>query len=187
LYPAAEGWDAELLEAATRSLDVRGNDSTGWSLVWKACLRARLRQPAVVEELLGLLFREPNDGVEEWAGALYPNLFQSNPPFQIDANFGYVAALAECIVQSHDGVIALLPSVPDVLGTGWAHGLVARPGVELDLAWQDGRLTSAVVRASRNTQVTVEHEQNRISLTLIAGVPQPIDLSQLYTAAGGAR
>jgi alpha-L-fucosidase 2 len=59
----------------------------------------------------------------------------AHPPFQIDGNFGYVAAVAECFVQSHGGRITLLPSVPDSFPAGHITGLVARPGIQVDLSW----------------------------------------------------
>lgn len=176
LYPGAERWDADLLAAATRSLDVRGGDSTGWSLAWKTCLRARLHQPEVAGELLALFFREPQDGIAEWAGALYPNLFQSNPPFQIDANLGYIAAIAECLVQSHRRVIELLPALPPALASGSVRGLVARPGVEVDLEWKDGRLVSAALTSRQSRTVTVDYRGSSVRLDLAEGVRQTLDI-----------
>jgi alpha-L-fucosidase 2 len=82
-----------------------------------------------------------------WSGGLYPNLFAAHPPFQIDANLGYVAAIAECFLQSHDGQITLLPAVPAEFGTGQIHGLVARPGVQVDLAWTQRQGRTALISA----------------------------------------
>jgi alpha-L-fucosidase 2 len=82
------------------------------------------------------------------SGGLYPNLLAAHPPFQIDANFGYVAAVAECLLHSHAGRITLLPAVPPEFGAGTISGLVARPGIEVDLRWAvDGSLLSARLRA----------------------------------------
>jgi alpha-L-fucosidase 2 len=179
LYPGAERWDADLLAAATTSLDVRGGDSTGWSLAWKTCLRARLHQPDVAGELLALFFREPQDGIAEWAGALYPNLFQSNPPFQIDANLGYIAAIAECLLQSHRGVIELLPALPPALDRGSVRGLVARPGVEVDLEWKDGKLVAASLTSRRSRTVTVEYDGRSAAVDLTAGARARLDITLL--------
>ncbi|WP_052433352.1 glycoside hydrolase family 95 protein [Streptacidiphilus carbonis] len=135
LYPGAGGLSPELLGGAARSLDLRGDESTGWSLVWRIALRARLGQQDAVERLLALLFRDMATVRGEWSGGLYPNLFAAHPPFQIDANLGYPAAIAECFVQSHDGRISLLPAVPEQFAAGTMKGLVARPGVQVDVRW----------------------------------------------------
>jgi alpha-L-fucosidase 2 len=178
LYPGAERWDADLTAAAKLSLDVRGGDSTGWSLAWKTCLRARLYQPEVAGDLLALFFREPQDGIAEWAGALYPNLFQSNPPFQIDANLGYIAAIAECLVQSHRGIIELLPALPPTLGSGNVRGLVARPGVEVDLEWKDGELVAAALTSRRSRTVAVHYRGSSVAVDLVEGVSQALEIAR---------
>lgn len=135
LYPGTESLSPELLAGAARSLDLRCDESTGWSLVWRIALRARLGQPDAVGRLLALLFRDMATDRGEWSGGLYPNFFAAHPPFQIDANLGYVAAVAECFVQSHDGRISLLPAVPEQFAAGTMTGLIARPGVQVDLRW----------------------------------------------------
>lgn len=152
---AIAGTSNPQLEAAVRqSLDGRGDDSTGWSLVWKICLRARLGQADKVSDLLRLLFREAGTGAgaeagtagaAAHAGGLYPNLFTAHPPFQLDANLGYLAALSEALLQSHAGVIRLLPALPAEFASGRVRGLVARPGITVDLDWHNGQLTSAVL------------------------------------------
>ncbi|MEY9907290.1 alpha-L-fucosidase 2 [Catenulispora sp. MAP12-49] len=146
LFPGNDLTD-ELSEAASRTLDLRGDDSTGWSLAWRLALRARLRQPEAVSRLLAMLFRDMETDRGPWSGGLYPNLFAAHPPFQIDANLGYVAAIAECFVQSHDGRISVLPAVPAEFGAGTMRGLVARPGVQVDVEWKQGEGGPALVSA----------------------------------------
>jgi alpha-L-fucosidase 2 len=148
LHPGDAPLSEELAAAAARSLDARGDDSTGWSLVWKVCMQARLGRPGRVDDLLGLVFRDMATDRGPWSGGLYGNLFMAHPPFQVDGNLGYVAAVAECLLQSHRGRIDLLPAVSAALSTGSVTGLVARPGVTVDLDWSDGALIRATLRAA---------------------------------------
>ncbi|MCC2594448.1 glycoside hydrolase family 95 protein [Tessaracoccus sp. OS52] len=146
-YPGVAAVDDELEAAVRRSLDLRGDDSTGWSLAWRLALRARLRDAPAVTRLLRLVTRGMSEDRGGMSGGLYPNLFSAHPPFQIDGNLGYVAALAECLVQSHRGRVELLPALPEQLPTGRAWGLVARPGIVVDMEWSDGVLIGATLRA----------------------------------------
>ncbi|MFF5076266.1 glycoside hydrolase N-terminal domain-containing protein [Actinoplanes sp. NPDC000266] len=173
-YPGDTPDDPAIRAAVSRSLDARGDESTGWSLAWKLALRARLRQPENVSRLLDLVLRPaPAERTGE-RGGLYPNLFSAHPPFQIDGNLGYVAAVAEMLVQSHTGVIDLLPAVPAQWPRGRVTGLVARPGVAVDLAWEtaDGRV--------RPTEVSLQGKNKAGRTTVIVavdGVQTKVDLS----------
>ncbi|WP_194410198.1 glycosyl hydrolase family 95 catalytic domain-containing protein [Microbacterium cremeum] len=145
LYPGSRPIPAHLIEPARRLLDSRGDDGTGWSLVWKMALRARLREPDAVERLARLMFRPVTGGRGHWSGGgLYPNLLCAHPPFQIDGNLGWVAAVIECVVQSHDGFLDLLPAVPRSFGDARLRGVVARPGIEVDLEWRFSGATPEV-------------------------------------------
>lgn len=147
-YPGDEVPDDALRAAVSATLDRRGDDSTGWSLAWKAALRARLGQGAKVQDLLGLALRPAWDAARgPHAGGLYRNLFAAHPPYQVDGNLGLVAAVTEALVQSHAGRLDLLPALPPALASGRVSGLLARPGLRVDLTWRAGRPTSVGLAA----------------------------------------
>ncbi|SDT36172.1 glycoside hydrolase family 95 protein [Microlunatus soli] len=177
VHPGDQPLEPALAAAADASLTGRGDESTGWSLVWKATMRARLRQPERVADLLRYLFRDAAVDRGRWAGGLYRNLFAAHPPFQIDANLGFVTAVAECLLQSHAGTIDLLPALPAAFGPGSVAGLVARPGVRVDLSWDAGSLTRAVLTSDRHEPIDhpVRYRDRVISCRLEPG--RPVELS----------
>lgn len=163
-----------LAQACTRSLEIKGDQSTGWSTGWRINLWARLKNAPqayhIFQKLLTYVSPDGYEGADKRvSGGTYPNLFDAHPPFQIDGNFGGTAGVIEMLVQSTPNTIELLPALPATWQEGSVNGIRARGGFTVDMTWAGGRVKKAVISSSKGGKTTVAYNGTTRTVKVKAG------------------
>ncbi len=179
LYPGNHLTDATLQKAAERSLEIKGDKTTGWSTGWRINLWARLHKPEqayhIYQKLLTYVSPDKYRGPDRRrSGGTYPNLMDAHPPFQIDGNFGGTAGVCEMLMQSGDGKIELLPALPEAWQDGKVSGLCARGGFEVSFEWKGSYVRDCQIKAKKAGTVTLLYNGQQKTVKLKAGQTQNI-------------
>jgi alpha-L-fucosidase 2 len=176
LYPGHQIFPTEtpeLAQACRTTLEIKGDETTGWSKGWRINLWARLwdgnRAYKMYRELLRYV--DPSGLKTNYGsgGGTYPNLFDAHPPFQIDGNFGGAAAVIEMLMQSTEDKIYLLPALPDAWQTGSIKGICARGGFELSFEWKNKTITKLTVLAKSDGTTTLMNGNKQKIIALKKG------------------
>jgi alpha-L-fucosidase 2 len=167
----------DLAAAARRTLETRGDKTTGWAIAWRINLWARLKDGDHAHDVLRLLLARERT---------YPNLFDAHPPFQIDGNFGGAAAILEMLVQSKGEIIDLLPALPTAWPQGSVRGVRVRNAGEVDLFWRDGKLERVTLRCATAGNRTLRCGEVKREIFVRAGGRVTLDRPSLEGAARAA-
>ncbi len=168
----------ELAAAATKTLEIKGDNSTGWSTGWRINLWARLHRAdkayQIYRKLLTYVSPEIYKNRKHHSGGTYPNLFDAHPPFQIDGNFGGTAGVCEMLMQCDGETMNLLPALPQEWQAGEIRGLKARGNYGVSLAWNKGKLTQATITSKSEGNLTILYNGKQKILTFKAGETKTI-------------
>jgi alpha-L-fucosidase 2 len=164
-------------DAAAKTIVKRGAGYAEWATTWRMMMWARLNKPKEAYNLFQFFITRSTNETEAYAygpgySGVYDNLLSTHPPFQVDGNTGFTAAISEMLLQSHHGnlkngyEISLLPALPGVWEAGNISGLKARGNVEVGMRWKDGKLVNVSLTSSVDKTFTVGYGSLKKSMKL---------------------
>ena len=164
----------DLAAAAAKTLEIKGDFSTGWSTGWRISLWARLHRAdksySMIRKLLNYVHPgNYNNPKNRPSGGTYPNLFDAHPPFQIDGNFGGTAGICEMLMQCDGETMHLLPALPKEWPAGEIKGIKARGNYEIDLVWNNGKVSKVSITSKNAGNLTVKYNGKLKALSFKAG------------------
>jgi alpha-L-fucosidase 2 len=170
----------ELAQACRKTLEIKGDETTGWSKGWRINLWARLwdgnHAYKMYRELLKYVQPDGERLNYQGGGGTYPNLLDAHPPFQIDGNFGGAAAVAEMLIQSSEGEIRLLPALPTAWSEGKVKGICARGGFEIEMAWDKNELAKIIISSKQGGSTMLRYKTRQLIIFLKPGERKVVDL-----------
>ena len=159
-----------LIEACRTSLERRWYKGTGWCMAWKACLWAKLGDGNHALTLLKNQLRlTREEACSLVGGGIYPNMLCAHPPFQIDGNFGFAAAVLEMLVQYEEQKIVFLPALPDEWKDGMAEGVKAPGNITLNFKWKEKRVTEINLKSPIDAKLVILYNGMEEEIVLNAG------------------
>ena len=164
----------DLAAAAAKTLEIKGDFSTGWSTGWRISLWARLHRAdksySMIRKLLNYVHPgNYNNPKNRPSGGTYPNLFDAHPPFQIDGNFCGTSGFCEMLMQCNGETMELLPALPKEWVAGEIKGIKARGNYEIHLVWNKGKVSKASITSKNAGNLTVKYNGKQKALSFKAG------------------
>ena len=169
----------DLAKACAKTLEIKGDNTTGWSTGWRVNLYARLKDSNnayhIYRRLLKLVTPDGYKGKDaRRGGGTYPNLLDAHSPFQIDGNFGGCAGVIEMLMQSSEEDITLLPALPEQWKDGSVKGFCARGSFVIDMSWKDGKVTSLSITSRKGGKTRVYFNNKSVKINLKANETKQI-------------
>ncbi len=172
----------ELIDPVKKVLEQRGDGGTGFSRGWKMALWARLNDGDRANSIFKGYIKEQ----------CYPSLFaKCFTPLQVDGSFGVTAGITEMLIQSHEGVINLLPALPTEWADGEFNGVCARGGFELNFKWKDATVSDVEIlsksgancriNVGREVQVSLDNQKITVTKNEDGSIAFPTTKGSQYT------